>query len=191
MTQVLLDQKAVTATVIEAGPCFVVGVRTKEKDGYTAIALAFGDTKKATKPMAGVFKKASVTPKRWIAEFPVGESKDFHLGQKVTVDMFKAGEKVVVTGISKGKGFTGVVKRHGYSGGPAAHGSMSHAVPGSIGASTSPGRVIKGKGLPGRMGNDRVSIKGLEVLKVDESKSLLVVKGPVAGCRRGVLYISR
>jgi len=169
----------------------VVGVRTKEKDGYCAVQLAYGERKRANRPMSGVFKKASVTPKRCIAEFRTEDSKDFQLGQKITVEMFKEGEKVNITGFSKGRGFTGVVKRHGFSGGPKSHGSMSHAVPGSIGASANPSRVIKGQKLPGRMGNERVTIKNLEILKIDQEQSLLVVKGSVSGARRGYLFIRK
>jgi len=191
MTQLLLGQKAIPATVIEVGPCFVVGVRTKEKDGYCAVQLAYGERKRANRPMSGVFKKASVTPKRCIAEFRTEDSKDFQLGQKITVEMFKEGEKVNITGFSKGRGFTGVVKRHGFSGGPKSHGSMSHAVPGSIGASANPSRVIKGQKLPGRMGNERVTVKNLEILKIDQEQSLLVVKGSVSGARRGYLFIRK
>jgi len=191
MTQLLLGQKALPATVIQAGPCFVVGIRTKEKDGYDAVQLAYGEKKKANRPMAGVFKKASVTPKRCIREFRIEDSKDFQLGQKITVELFKEGEKVNVTGFSKGRGFTGVVKRHGFSGGPRSHGSMSHAVPGSIGASASPSRVTKGKKLPGRMGGEQFTTKNLEILRVNQSEGILVVKGSVAGAKRGYLFIRK
>lgn len=191
MTQLLLGQKALPATVIQAGPCFVVGIRTKEKDGYDAVQLAYGEKKKANRPMAGVFKKASVTPKRCIREFRIEDSKDFQLGQKITVELFKEGEKVNVTGFSKGRGFTGVVKRHGFSGGPRSHGSMSHAVPGSIGASASPSRVTKGKKLPGRMGGEQFTTKNLEILRVNQSEGIIVVKGSVAGAKRGYLFIRK
>lgn len=191
MTQLLAEQKALPATVIKAGPCFVVGIRTVEKDGYEAVILAYGDRKHTNKPMAGVFRRASVEPKRYVAEFRTGDIKGFELGQKVTVGMFKVGEKVDITGWSKGRGFTGVVKRHGFSGGPSGHGSMSHAVPGSIGASANPSRVVKGKKLPGRMGGNRVTAKNLEVIKVDEEQGLIVVKGSVAGARRGYLFIRK
>jgi len=191
MTQLLLGQKALPATVIQAGPCFVVGIRTKERDGYDAVQLAYGEKKKANRPMAGVFKKASVTPKRCIREFRIEDSKDFQLGQKITVELFKEGEKVNVTGFSKGRGFTGVVKRHGFSGGPRSHGSMSHAVPGSIGASASPSRVTKGKKLPGRMGGEQFTTKNLEILRVNQSEGIIVVKGSVAGAKRGYLFIRK
>ncbi len=191
MTQILIEQKAIPATVIKAGPCYVVGMRTRENDGYSAVQLAFGERKRVSRPMSGVFKRASVAPQARIAEFQAGDSESLKLGQKVTVGIFKEGEKVDIAGWSKGRGFTGVVKRHGFSGGPAGHGSMSHDVPGSIGASTSPGRVLKGKKLPGRMGGDRVTVKNLEVLKVDEAQNVLIVKGSVAGPRRGYLFITR
>jgi len=191
MTQLLAEQKALPATVIKAGPCYVVGIRTKEKDGYEAVLLAYGDRKRLNKPMAGVFRRASVEPKGRIAEFRVDDPKGFELGQRVTVEIFKEGEKVDITGWSKGRGFTGVVKRHGFSGGPLTHGSMSHDVPGSIGASANPSRVVKGKKLPGRMGGDRITTRNLEVIKVDKDQDLIVVKGSVAGARRGYLFIKK
>ena len=191
MTQLLTEQKALPATVIKAGPCYVVGIRTKEKDGYEAVVLAYGERKHANRPMEGVFKKASVSPKALVAEFRTDDIEGFKLGQEVTVDIFKEGEKVNVTGWSKGKGFTGVVKRHGFSGGPDGHGSMSHKVPGSIGASANPSRVVKGKKLPGRMGGKRVTSRNLEVIKINKDDGLIVVKGPVAGARRGYLFINK
>jgi large subunit ribosomal protein L3 len=191
MTQLLIEHRALPATVIKAGPCYVVGKRTREKDGYEAVLLAYGDRKRATKPMEGVFKKASVEPKALVAEFKMDDVKNLELGQEVTVEIFKEGEKVNVTGWSKGRGFTGVVKRHGFSGGPDGHGSMSHKVPGSIGASANPSRVVKGKKLPGRMGGERVTTRNLEVIKIDKEEGLIVVKGSVAGARRGYLFINK
>jgi large subunit ribosomal protein L3 len=191
MTQLLVEQKALPATVIKAGPCRVVGIRTKEKDGYEAVLLAYGEKKRANKPMAGVFRKASVTPKNLLAEFKADDVEELKLGQEITVEIFKEGEKVDITGWSKGRGFTGVVKRHGFSGGPSGHGSMSHAVPGSIGASANPSRVVKGKKLPGRMGGNRVTTRNLEVVKVDKSEGLIVVRGSVAGARKGYLFIRK
>ncbi|MFQ5906975.1 MAG: 50S ribosomal protein L3, partial [bacterium] len=149
------------------------------------------ERKKANRPMAGVFKKASVTPKRCIKEFRIEDSRDFQIGQKITVEIFKEGEKVSVTGFSKGRGFSGVVKRHGFSGGPRSHGSTSHAVPGSIGSSANPSRVTRGKKLPGRMGREKTTTQNLEILKVNQSEGIIVVKGSVAGARRGFLFIRK
>lgn len=191
MTQLLVDQKALPVTVIKAGPCYVVGIRTREKDGYEAIQLAYGEKKGVNKPMGGMFSKASVTPKACMHEFRTDDSTEFKLGQEITVDIFKEGEKVNITGWSKGKGFTGVVKRHNFSGGPRTHGSMSHDVPGSIGASANPSRVTKGKKLPGRMGGDRITVKNLEVIRIDREEGVIVVKGSVAGARRGYLLLRK
>lgn len=194
MTQNLReDEGATPLTVIEAGPCFVVGKRTVEQDGYESVQLGFGEKKKVTKPLEGFFKKSRVKPLAHVFEFrPKRGGQTFmsvKLGQKIGVEIFQKGDRVDVTGWSKGKGFQGVVKRHGYSGGPKSHGSMSGRIPGSIGCSTTPGRVIKGKGLPGRMGGKRKTVKNLKVLMVDPERNLLLVKGAVPGSRRGLLLI--
>ena len=194
MTQNLKeDEGATPLTVIEAGPCFVVGKRTVEQDGYESVQLGFGEKKRVTKPLEGFFKKSRVKPLAHVFEFRTKrEGQTFisvKLGQKIGVEIFQKGDRVDVTGWSKGKGFQGVVKRHGYSGGPKSHGSMQGRIPGSIGCSTTPGRVIKGKGLPGRMGGKRKTVKNLKVLMVDPERNLLLVKGAVPGSRRGILLI--
>jgi len=180
---------AVAATVIKAGPCFVVMKKVLEKDGYEALQLGFEPLKasKATKPMIGHFAKAGLKPMRYLAEFR--DMTGYEVGQEIGVGIFKKGELVDVTGFSKGRGFAGVVKRWGFRGGRATRGSMFHRAPGSIGSSTFPARVVKGKRMPGHYGNERVTIRNLEVLDVEPEKDLLIVKGAVPGPRGGILYI--
>lgn len=169
-------------TVIKCGPCFVVQKKTKEKDGYEALQLGYDQTKekKLNKPTLGHLKKANVPALRELAEFRFKETDKYEVGQTLKVEGFKVGDKVDVSGKSKGKGFAGVVKRLGYHGGSATHGSMFHRRPGSVGA-TDPERVFKGKGLPGRMGNEKVTVKNLEVVGIREERDLLLVKGAVPG----------
>jgi large subunit ribosomal protein L3 len=183
------DGFAVAATVIKAGPCFVVMKKVLEKDGYEALQLGFEPLKasKATKPMIGHFAKAGLKPMRYLAEFR--GMTGYEVGQEIDVGIFKKGELVDVTGFSKGRGFAGVVKRWGFRGGRATRGSMFHRAPGSIGSSTFPARVVKGKRMPGHYGNERVTIRNLEVLDVEPEKDLLIVKGAVPGPRGGILYI--
>jgi len=180
-------------TLIEAGPCKVIGLKRAEKDGYDAVQLGYGAIKpsRVTKPVAGQFKKVGLEPTRFIREIRIDGTCELKPGDEVKVDIFSPGERVKVTGMSKGRGFQGVVKRHGFSGGEETHGSMSHRVPGSIGASSFPSRVWKGQRLPGRMGNKRVTVKNLEVVKVDAEKNMLVVKGAVPGPPGGLLVISK
>lgn len=192
MTQVFVEgDKLVPVTVIEAGPCIVTQVRTRKKDGYSAVQLGFGDIKKEklNKPQTGHFQSAKIEGKRHLAEITVDGESDFQVGQTVTAESFTEGEKAVVTGISKGRGFQGVVKRWGFHGGPGGHGSHFHRVPGSIGACATPSKVAKGKKLPGRYGNDRVTVKNLEIVKVDAEKNILMIKGCVPGARGGLLII--
>ncbi|MDI6901242.1 MAG: 50S ribosomal protein L3 [Anaerosomatales bacterium] len=192
MTQVWSDDdKLIPVTVIEAGPCVVSQVRTIERDGYRAIQLAYGDIKesKVNKPMKGHFDKARVEPKRYVREVPVDEGEEYKLGQEVTVAIFEPGAEVHVTGTSKGKGFQGVMKRHNYRGGPGGHGSHFHREPGSIGQASTPSRVFKGLKLPGRMGGDTVTVRNLEVVRVDAEQNLLLVKGAVPGGKDGLLTI--
>lgn len=191
MSQVFTEKgDLIPVTLVKTGPCYVIQKKEKAKDGYDAVQLGFEDRKIANKPTLGHFKKSEIAPKRILKEFTVDPSQ-YELGQELKVDIFSQGERVDVTGITKGKGFTGVVKRHGYSGGPESHGSMSHDVPGSIGGSTFPGRVWKGKGLPGRHGGDNVTVKGLSVVEVDPEKGLLYLKGAVPGPRNGYLIIKK
>jgi len=184
--------KNIPCTVIEAGPCVVTQVRTMDKDGYTAVQIAFGDKreKNTSKPMVGHFKKAGVTPKRFVAEFKdMGEK---NLGDIVTIsDMFAEGENVDVIGTSKGKGFQGVVKRHGFSGvGESTHGQHNRLrAPGSLGASSDPSRVFKGMRMAGRDGGERRTIQNLEVVKVLADENLILVKGAIPGYNGSTVYI--
>ncbi|AAM25435.1 MAG: 50S ribosomal protein L3 [Caldanaerobacter subterraneus] len=192
MTQIF-DEKGevIPVTVIEAGPCVVVQKKTVEKDGYNAIQVGFGDVseKKLNKPLLGHFKKAGVSPKRYLREFRLDDISGYEVGTEIKVDIFKPGDRVDVTGISKGKGFAGVIKRYGARRGPMSHGSKYHRRVGSMGATTDPGRTFKGKKMPGRMGSDRVTIQNLEVVKVDPELNLLVVKGSVPGPKGSLLII--
>lgn len=192
MTQVWSDDdRLIPVTVIEAGPCVVSQVRTIERDGYRAVQLAFGDVKpsRVNKPEAGHFAKAGVTPRRYVAEVPMAEGEEFKAGQEITVAGFEPGQRVHVTGTSKGKGFQGVMKRHGYKGGPGGHGSHFHREPGSIGMCATPSRVLKGLRLPGHMGSETVTVRNLEIVRVDPEQHLLLVKGAVPGGKDSLLTI--
>ena len=187
------EGKATPCTVIEAGPCVVTQVKTQDKDGYEAVQLGFGDRKERNTPNAlkGHFKKANTTPKQKLVEF--GEFEGLNLGDVVTVDIFSEGEFVDVTGTSKGKGFQGVVKRHGFGGvGQSTHGQHNRLrAPGSIGAASFPARVFKGMRMAGQTGNKRVMIENLQVLKVLTDKNLIVVKGSVPGPKGSTVIIER
>jgi large subunit ribosomal protein L3 len=182
MTQIFTeDGKAVPVTVIEAGPCCVIQVKTLERDGYEAIKVGFSEIRKekrVNKPMAGIFKKAGVRPYRVIREFKMD---GFKVGEFITASIFEKGDLVKVSGVSKGKGFQGVVKRHHFAGGPATHGSMFYRAPGSIGASSFPSRVWRGMRMAGHMGSDRVTIKNLTIVDVRPEQNLLLIKGAVPG----------
>ncbi|MGB9716094.1 MAG: 50S ribosomal protein L3 [Thermodesulfovibrionales bacterium] len=191
MTQIYMDDgKVYPVTVVEAGPCCVVQVKTLDNDGYEAIKVGFIETKekKLKKPIAGIFKKAGVNFYRVLKEFHMS---GFKVGDILKVDRFAKGDKVSVTGISKGKGFQGVMKRHHYAGGPGSHGSMFNRAPGSIGSSSFPSRVWKNKGLPGHMGSERVTVKNLEVVDVNVEKNLLLIKGAVPGAKGSLLEIKK
>jgi large subunit ribosomal protein L3 len=183
----------VPVTVIEAGPCVVTQIKTTEKDGYGALQLAFGDKKRArvNKPMRGHLNKSGRESCSVLKEFRVENPKDYKLGQTLGLDEFSVGELVNVIGISKGRGFSGVIKRHGFSGGQKTHGSRSHRIPGSIGCSAWPGKVIKGKKLPGQYGNDRKTIKNLEIIDIRPEENLIMVKGAVPGFRTGIVTIQK
>ena len=191
MTQIF-DEKgvAIPVTVIEAGPCTVVQVKTKDADGYEAIQLGFGEVKekKLIRPIKGHFTKANITPKKHLREFRL-EEISCNVGDEIKVDIFNKGETVDVTGTSKGKGFQGVIKRHGQSRGPMGHGSMYHRRPGSMGSTSTPGRVYKGKNLPGHMGVETVTVQNLEVIRVDLDKNVILVKGSVPGNKGAILKI--
>ena len=191
MTQIFDETgKVIPVTAIEAGPCVVAQVKTEETDGYTAIQLGFGDVKekKVIKPIKGHFAKGNVTPKKHLREFRV-ETVEVKVGDELKADIFAAGDKIDIQGTSKGKGFQGVIKRHGQSRGPMGHGSMYHRRPGSMGPTSTPGRVFKGKKLPGHMGVQTVTIQNLEVVKVDLDKNVILVKGSVPGAKGAVLKI--
>ena len=189
MSQQYSGGEMIPITVIQAGPCAVVQKKTAEKDGYESVQLAFEEEKKKgriTKGMAGHFKKANIQPHRFLREFRTGE---FEQGQVVTVDIFKKGELISVSGVSKGKGFAGVMKRHNFAGGPGGHGSMFNRAPGSIGSSAYPSRVLPGKKLPGHMGSVNVTIKNIEIVDVRPDQNLLFVRGAVPGGDNGLLLI--
>jgi len=185
MTQLYNEQGAVVpATVIRTGPCSILQIKTREKDGYSSIQVGFEDKKKerATKAEIGHCLNAKIGPKKFVREFRNDNmSANYQPGQVLTVDVFEGIDKVDIIGTSKGKGFAGVIKRWGFSGGPATHGCTNHRGPGSIGAGTNPGRVIKGKKMPGRMGGVRNTVRNLKVVKIDKNENLLIVKGAVPG----------
>jgi large subunit ribosomal protein L3 len=198
MTQVFRpDGRVVPVTALKVGPCVVVQRKTLAKDGYDAVQLGlveFVKPNRVKRPMAGHFKKAGVEPARFLRELRVGSSStesDLKPGDRVLAEEFKVAEKVDVIGSSKGRGFQGVVKRHGFSGGPATHGSMSHKVPGSIGQSSYPSRVFKGTRLPGRMGNSRVTARNLEIVEVNVDDNVILVKGAVPGPSGGYVVVRR
>jgi large subunit ribosomal protein L3 len=184
------DGKVEAVTAVEAGPCCVVQVKTKEKEGYNAVQLGFGDAKRVNSPQKGHLKELGKY--RYLREFRVDDIGEFSVGDKVDVGLLEAGDLIDVTGISKSKGFAGVVKRHHFAGGPKTHGqSDRHRAPGSIGATTTPGRVFKGTRMAGRMGADQVTALNLEVVKADPERNLLLVKGAVPGSKNGLLLIKK
>jgi len=187
------DGAAIPVTVLQAGPCLVVQRRKSENDGYEAVqvGLVEGRPAKSGKAMAGHFKKAGVPPMRRLAEFRLDQGEDLKAGDEVKASMFKADDFVDVVGTSKGKGYQGVVKRHGFRGGRASHGSMFHRAPGSIGGSSDPSRVYPGMRSGGRMGGERITVKNLKVVRVDEEKNLIYVRGAVPGGSRGYVAIRR
>ena len=194
MTQIFTEEgQVVPVTVIESGNNVVIQNKTTESDGYNAVQLGFGEIKEKhlTKPLKGRFDKAGVDPVKFIREMRLAAPSEYKVGDKIGVDIFEAGQLVDVTGISKGKGFAGTVKRHGFARGPMGHGSKSHREPGSTGAMISGhgGRVLKGKKLPGHMGNERVTVQRLTLVKVDTDRNLLLIKGAVPGPKKGLLMI--
>ena len=193
MTQVWdADNHLVPVTVIQAGPCVVTQLRTPDRDGYSAVQLAFGaiDPRKVNKPDAGHFEKAGVTPRRHVVELRTDNSSEYTLGQEVTVEVFADGQLVDVTGTTRGKGFAGVMKRHGFHGVGASHGAhRNHRKPGSIGACATPGRVFKGMKMAGRKGHDRQTTQSLTVFAVNADKGLLLIKGAVPGPKGGLVFV--
>ena len=191
MTQVFRDNgKAEAVTAIEAGPCSVIQVKTVAKEGYNAVQLGFGEAKRLNSPQRGHLK--GLEQFRYLKEFRVGDSEAIEVGERVDISLFKAGDVVDITGVSKGKGFAGVVKRHHFAGGPKTHGqSDRHRHPGSIGATTSPGRVFKGTLMAGHMGSSQVTVRHLKVFEIDPARNLLLVGGAVPGARNGLLLIKK
>ncbi len=191
MTQIFKENGTVEAvTAVEAGPCTVVQIKTIDKEGYCAVQLGFGEAKKLNSPESGHLK--DLGKYKYIREFRVEGTESIEVGDKVDVSLFKEGDIIDVTGTSKSKGFAGVVKRHHFAGGPKTHGqSDRHRAPGSVGSTTTPGRVLKGTRMAGRMGNDRVTVRGLEVCGADVERNLLLVKGAVPGYKNGLLLIKK
>ena len=194
MTRIFVDDGSVVpVSVIEATPNTITRLRTVEQDGYTAVQLGSGSARRATKPVAGQFKhlrKDQQKPKA-VREFRLEATDEYEVGQQLGVDLFDAGELVDVTGVSKGQGFTGVIARHNFRRGPKSHGSDHHRAPGSIGAGTYPGRVWKGTPMAGHMGDERVTVKKLKVVRVDPERNLILVKGAVPGARNGLLLVQK
>ncbi len=194
MTRMFTDDgRWIEVTLLEAGPCMVVQRKTEEHEGYEAVQLGFGKMKerRVTKPLQGHFAKAGVSPVRTLREFRVDKATELKPGDEVRADIFKAGDRVDISGTSKGKGFAGGIKRHGWSGGPGTHGSNFHRRPGSVGQSADPGHVIKGKTLPGHMGAAGVTTQNLEVVNVDVTKNLIVVRGAVPGAPGGLVVVKK
>ena len=192
MTQIFDEAgKVIPVTVIEAGPCVVAQVKTVETDGYNAIQLGYENIKesKINKPEKGHFAKAGITPKKHLREFRVENVEEYKVGNELKADTFAVGDKIDVQGTTKGKGFQGVIKRHGQSRGPMGHGSMYHRRPGSMGPTSTPGRVFKGKKLPGHMGVETVTIQNLDIVRVDLDKNVILVKGSVPGVKGAILKI--
>lgn len=192
MSQLFLENgNAVPVSLIKAGPCPIVQIKDEKTDGYKAIQLGFGEKKKVSKPMAGHLKKAKLKSTERLVEIRVQDTGKYKVGEKVDVSIFSNGNKVAVTGWTKGRGFAGGVKRWGWHGGPASHGSMAHRRIGSSGPGTAPGRIWKNKTMPGRYGCERVTVKNLEIVKVEQKKDLLYVKGAVPGARNGYVLITK
>jgi large subunit ribosomal protein L3 len=196
MTQIFqTDGRVVPVTVLQVGPCLVTQVKTKEKDGYSSVQIGFVEpisNKRVTKPLLGHFKKANVPPLRRMKEFAIqDENGDLQPGQRFKVDLFAAKEKIDVIGISKGKGFAGVIKRHHFRGGAATHGSMFHRAPGSIGGSSFPSRVFPGMRAAGRMGGERVTVRNLTVVDVDAENNLMLVKGAIPGAMGSYMLVRK
>jgi large subunit ribosomal protein L3 len=193
MTQIFDENaRVVPVTVIQAGPCTVAQLKSPERDGYSAVQLAYGDVKprRVTKPVAGHFAKAGVEPRRHLVELRTADAGEYALGQELKADVFAEGERVDVVGVSKGKGTAGVMKRHGFKGLSASHGTeRKHRSPGSVGACATPGRIFKGMRMAGHMGHERVTVLNLQVVKVDPERNLLLVRGAVPGPKRGLLML--
>ncbi len=194
MTQVFEDSGDVTpVSVIQAGPCPIVQIKTPDKDGYSAVQIGFGDIhqKRVPRGVGGHFKKANVDPRRVLREVRVDDATEYKVGEAVDVKIFEGTDKVHVTGTSKGRGFAGVIKRHHLSRGPQSHGSQSHRNPGSVGLCATPSRIFLGKRMPGRMGGVRATTKNLKVVQVDTENNLLYVRGSIPGANNGFVFIRK
>lgn len=192
MTQIFVeDGSLVPVTVLQAGPCTVTQVKTVDNDGYSAIQVGFEDKKEkhTTKPEQGHFEKAGVSFKRFVKEFRLENAEEFVVGQEITADVFEAGDKIDVSGTSKGKGYQGAIKRHNFSRGPMAHGSKYHRHAGSMGMASFPGKVFKGNKLPGHMGAEATTIQNLEIVRVDAEQNLILVKGAVPGPKKSIVTV--
>jgi large subunit ribosomal protein L3 len=192
MTQIFDDTRAVPVTVIQAGPCVVAQVKTEDSDGYRAVQLAFGDVRAnlVNKPMRGHFDKAGAEPSRYVVEIRTDDADRYTPGQEIKVDVFSAGDRADVVGVSKGKGFAGVMKRHGFGGLSSSHGTeRKHRAPGAIGACATPSRVFKGMPMAGQMGNERVTVLNLEVVRADAERNLLLLRGAVPGPNGGIVMV--
>jgi len=192
MTQIFSEDGVLTpVTVLQAGPCVVTQVKTVENDGYSAVQVGFVDKREklVNKPMKGQFNKAGVSYKRFVREFKLENAEDYAVAQELKADIFTAGDKIDATAVSKGKGFQGAIKRHGQSRGPMTHGSKFHRHAGSSGSASDPSKVFKGKKMPGQMGNKRITIQNLEVVKVDATNNLLLIKGAVPGPKKSLVTI--
>lgn len=192
MTQVFVGgEELIPVTVVQAGPCTVVQKKTLETDGYDAIQIGFAEVKahRVNRPKMGHFKKAGAEPVRILREIRVEDASAYEVGQVINADIFKPGDRVDVTGVSRGKGFQGVMKRHGFGGGRASHGSMFHRKPGAIGAHEAPGRVFKGKKLAGQMGNKRVTVQNLQVVDVDPERNIILLRGAIPGSKNGAVIL--
>jgi large subunit ribosomal protein L3 len=187
------EGKYLPVTVVQAGPCVVTQIKTDNADGYNALQLAFIERKQGlvNKPDKGHFKKSGEVCYKFLREFPVDNPNEYELGQKITLDLFQPGERIDISGTSKGRGFAGVIKRHGFHGGKKTHGSHSHRIPGSIGCSAWPAKVIKGKKMPGHYGSDKTTIKNLEIIDIRPEDNTLLIKGPLPGCRFGLISIKK
>ena len=191
MMQLYVEDKAIPVTVLEATDGIITQIKTKERDGYSAVQVGFIDTKdkRVNKPMLGQFKKIGISPKKVLKEFRLEDVSKFEVKQTVSVDIFEKGEVVDVVGRTKGRGFSGVMRRHNFSGGPDSHGSMFNRRPGSIGQCEFPGRVVKGRKMPGHYGDDKVTVKNLQIVLVDPEKKLIAVKGAVPGSKGSYVNI--
>ena len=187
------EGRYVPATVIEAGPCVVTQIKTKDTDGYDALQLGFGGkkTSRVNKPLQGHFKKSGDQCFQFLKEFSVDNPAEFNIGQELTLEMFKVGERVDIVGTTKGRGFSGVIKRHGFHRGPMTHGSRNVRRPGSVGCSAWPARIIKGKKMPGQYGNDRRTIRNLEIVDIRFDDNLILVKGAVPGAESGLVSVNK